>query len=227
MLISLLTPTVLALDHISHMKKPQQGFTLIELLVVIGIISLLAVALLPQVIEGKTAANMAADQANLRWHYATFMNYKNKMTHYPKGGGHEFILRPWVEGMVEHTEQNFDRYFSPQEDGDERKDELKADVESIWKSVDDLTSEDTHYAGRAAEHKRRMFSGKEIWMATDNEFGGTYPDGTIIVLMGDGATKKLLRAKQLKEYYPEDIDEEFVFEVGPNSPHKGLAKLEK
>ena len=211
------------------MKNPQQGFTLIELLVVIGIISLLAVALLPQVIEGKTAANMAADEANLRWHYQTFMNYKNKMKRYPKGGGHVFILRPWVEGMVEHTEQNFDRYFSPQEEGDERKDELKEEigVESIWKSVDDLTSEDTHYAGRATEHKRRMFSGKEIWMATDNEFGNTYPDGTIIVLMGDGATRQLQRAKELKEFFPEDVDEEFTFEVGPNSPHQGLAKLEK
>ena len=202
------------------MKNSQQGFTLIELLVVIGIISLLAVALLPQVIEGKTAANMAADEANLRWHYQTFLNYKNKMKRYPKGGGHQFILRPWVEGMVEHTEQNFDRYFSPQEEGDERKDELKETlgVENIWKSVDDLSSEDTHYAGRAVEHKRRMFSGKEIWMATDNEFGSTYPDGTIIVLMGDGATRQLQRAKELKEWGPEDVDEEFTFEVGPNSP---------
>ncbi len=211
------------------MKNPQQGFTLIELLVVIGIISLLAVALLPQVIEGKTAANVAADQANLRWHYTTFTNYKNKMSRYPKGGGHKFILTPWVEGHVEHTEQNFDRYFSPQEDGDEHKDDLKEvqGVEAIWKSVDDLTSEDTHYAGRARAYKRRMFSGKEIWMATDNEFGATYPDGTIVVLMGDGATKTLLRAKELKEFFPEDVDEEFVFEVGPNCEHKGLAKLER
>lgn len=211
------------------MKKSQQGFTLIELLVVIGIISLLAVALLPQVIEGRTAANMAVDEANLRWHYQTFMNYKNKMTYYPRGGGHRFILRPWVEGMVEHTNQNFDRYFSPQEDGDERRYELKESVgvENIWKTMDELTTEDTHFAGRASEHKRRMFSGKEIWMATDNEFGNTYADGTVIVLMGDGATRKLLRIKELKDFFPEDVDEEFEFEVGPNSPHKGLAKLEK
>jgi prepilin-type N-terminal cleavage/methylation domain-containing protein len=212
------------------MKNSQSGFTLIEILVVIGIISLLAVALLPQVIQGRVSANMAADEANLRWHYLTFDNYRTLNGRLPPGGGHKFILRPWVDGAIEHNVENFNRYFSPQESGDEYKQKLEDEVgiANIWKTVDELSSEDTHYAGRAAQFKRRMDSGNEYWMATDNEFGATYKvTGTIIVLKGNGATEKLTRIRQLKEFYPENPDEEFVFEVGPNSPHEGLRKLEK
>ncbi|MCA8954695.1 MAG: prepilin-type N-terminal cleavage/methylation domain-containing protein [Planctomycetes bacterium] len=206
------------------MKKTQSGFTLIELMVVIGIIGLLAAALLPAILENKVDANKAADEANLRWHYQAITRYENRYKRYPPGGGCKFIIGPWVSQVVEATPQNLDRYFSAQEK-DQHKFELSDQgVANIWKRIEDVTSQDTNFAGRAKEHMRGMVSGNEIWMATDNEFGGTYPDGSIVVLNGDGSTRQFLRDRELKDYI--DLDDKSAYvKVGPESPHPGLQKL--
>lgn len=209
----------------------KSGFTLIELMVVITIIGILAAALLPELIKSQEAANQAADQGNLKWHYQVMTLYKNKYEQRsPREGGHKFVLDTWVRGVVEHTEQNVDRYFSVQDRGsDPVYRELKdQDPETIWKSLDELTSYDTHWAGRAKEHKRGMWSGKEIIMATDNEGLNIYPDGSVVVLFGDGATKVLNRALDFAEFgYSEDPDEDELIEVGPQSMHPGLQKLDR
>ena len=95
------------------MRNRSSGFTLIEMLVVIGIISLLAVTLLPQIIGAKELANLTADRANLKWHYQTITIYRQKYGHYPTGSGHQWVLDTWVRGVAEHTPQNLEKYFTP------------------------------------------------------------------------------------------------------------------
>ena len=97
----------------------QAGFTLIELMVVVTIIALLAVAILPELVKSQEIANQAADQGHLRWHFTTIVNYKTRYKSPPRGGGHKFVIDPWIRNVVEHTPQNLDRYFSSQAIGDD------------------------------------------------------------------------------------------------------------
>ena len=200
------------------------GFTLIELLVVISILSLLAVALLPRVLQASEGAELFADQKNLSWHYTQIFQYNTKKLPYPKEGGHKLVLAPWVKGICEHTEANFDRYWVPGK-RDFRRDELKeTGLEHIWKRFEDLSTQDTHYAGRASEHYGSMMSGNEAWLADDNEMFKTWQSGSVNVLMGDGTTKELLKVDHLQQYWVPDYDER-GFPVGPDSPMPMLQKL--
>lgn len=212
------------------MKKiASAGFTLIELLVVIAIISVLAVALLPAILEGQLAGDIAADQANLRWHYQSLhTTYKNRKHTPPKDGGHKFVLSPWVFEACERTQENRDRYFTPSlMTLDPRYAELKEeDPRKIWQDFDGLTSEDTHYAGRLQRHYNSMWSGNEALMADDNEMGPAFSDGSINVLMGSGAVRQLIKTKELKEHWQDD-NPNFVLEVGPDSPVEMLQRLQK
>ncbi len=211
------------------MHDSRSGFTLIELLVVILIIGLLVVALFPNITGSLDSARKTADEANLRWHHQNLLRYKGAYKSFPTKGGHKFVLAPWVRKVVEHTPQNRDRYFSPDQQPSEYIAELKAlPAEEIWKDFDSLNSEDTDYAGRAGRYMRGdLYSGKEPLMANDNEFIRAYEDGTIIVLMGDGTTRRLLWDVELAEYgYPADADDSFIYPVGPESEHPMLQKLE-
>ena len=90
------------------------GFTLIELLIVVAIIGLLAVAFVPDLLSGRTTAYIAADQANLRQHSTWIELYKNKRKRFPTEGGHKFILSLWTTpGRIPHTEESFDRFWTP------------------------------------------------------------------------------------------------------------------
>jgi len=215
------------------MNKRIAGFTLIALMVVIFIISMLAVWLLPNVLGAQETANKLGDERNLGWHYQNMQMYKTRYKgRMPRYGGHKFVFDPWCRGVVSHTDQNRDRFFSPQvlATGDWRYDELlEMDVKEIWSDIDEISSADTNYAGRAREHKRTMLSGDQIIMATDNEEGNIYKDGTVIVLFGDGVTRQLNRDPDLAKHgYSQDIDDEDEhIEVGPESLHPGLKLLEK
>ena len=138
------------------MNDKRAGFTLIELLVVIGILALLIATFAPDILGARADAEKAADKANLRWHYMQIIRYKNKYSAWPKGSGHKFVLDPWVRGLVDATPANFDRYWSPGlRENDPYYQELKElDVLTLWKNKDDLSSEDTHYAGPSQEVRR-------------------------------------------------------------------------
>ncbi len=211
----------------SIQKAAAAGFTLIELMVVIGILSLLVVTFAPDLIAAWGQANTAADAKQLDKQYFWVTAYKNKFGHYPEGGGHKFVLGAWVKGVVEHTPQNLDVYFTPGvRDTDDYYINLKKqDPETIWKDLQSVTSLDTHYAGRGAQHKRDMLSGKEAWMANDNEGGWAFKDGTINVLWGDGTVGQLLLERDLKEQFGWTL-EQGPFPTFGDSPHPALKKLE-
>lgn len=204
------------------------GFTLIELLVVIGIIGLLAAALLPNVLGASVAGNIAADKANLDWHYKELLRFKNRGSSWPKEGGCNLVLAPWVSGQIEKTPENRDRYFTPGLD-DPVVDGLRLeDVTQLWTNYGEVNSESTHYAGRARDHLRGNWWGKnaEPVMSNDNEFGSAFADGTVNILMAGGAVRTLYRQNEneLKQYWDDD-DPDFYIEVGSSSPVPELQKL--
>ncbi|GAB4150230.1 MAG: hypothetical protein Fur0037_18720 [Planctomycetota bacterium] len=215
------------------MHSTRAGFTLIELLVVIGILSMLVVTFAPDIIGAWSTANQAADAQNMRQVYSWIENdYKRKIKHYPFEGGHKFVLAPWVDGIIEKTPKNFDRFFNPAlTKSNSHYHELRAseDLEHIWPDFQSVSSLDTDYAGRAKEAmKGSIDSGKEAWMADDNEDGWAFKDGTINILYGDGTVRTLV-AKDLKDRFGwTEITREHVFPTyGPDSPHEDLRKLEK
>lgn len=211
-------------------KNTRSGFTLIELLVVIGIISLLAVVLLPNIIGGKEKANKLADAANLRWHYQVLTELRDQKK-LPVRGGCRFVLAPWYRGIVEKTEANLNRYFNPAQSVEDSKvkELLEIGVAKIWPREEAITSLDTHYAGRSEKFFVGMLSGNEAWLADDCELAMPFPSGSIHVLYGDGNVKELLADPDLLKYgwKLEDVKEGKLFDVGPSSPHPDLKKLDK
>ena len=101
------------------------------------------------------------------------------------------------------------------------------DIDEIWPDFDSVSSADTHFAGRALGNRRHMMSGRESWMATDNEGGNTYQDGSVLMLYGDGVVKELTRNKQTKFGAPSDPRKPFTMTVGETSLHKDLRKLRR
>ena len=134
------------------------------------------------------AKSKRRDGLNLRWHYQSIMNYRGRYKTPPRRGGSRLVLDPWVRGLVEHTFQNRDRYFSAvfAANDDHYRSLLCLDVKDLWQTLDSITARDTHYYGIAKDKKRGMWSGKHAWLCTP-----IYPDGTVNVLYGDGSVKEL------------------------------------
>jgi hypothetical protein len=131
--------------------------------------------------------------------------------------------------VIEKTLRNLDRFFNPAlRVSDPHYLELQQrDLDTLWTSYQEVSSADTDYAGRATEFLRGgLDSGKEAWMADDNENGWAFRDGSIHILYGDGAvvTLSALDLKQRFGWGP--IKADVVFKTcGPDSPHPDLRKL--
>ncbi len=210
------------------MRVSPNGFTLVEVLVVIGIITLLAAAIVPALSSGTRQAHKLVDQANLQWHHQQILLYQQKYGHLPRGTGAQFILDPWVRGIVDRNQTNFARYWTPGVD-DERRIELEAmDPKSVWRDASKITSADTHYAGPSKAYRKRMRlnDGEQPLLANDNENGPAFRDHTVHVLMADGSVTKLHVDPHLMAYGFTGEAED-VFPIGSSSPHPLLQKLSR
>jgi prepilin-type N-terminal cleavage/methylation domain-containing protein len=216
------------------MRRSQSGFTLIELLIVISIIGTLAAVLLPRVLETRAAANASSDAFQLRnSHYTWLEVYKRAHNNgLPNKGGHKFVLSTWTSKLFDHTQENFDMYFSPgSRDGDSYYQELRGRLQlkdDPWLDIASTTSADTHYVGRAQKYMRSASQGaEEAWMATDNEGVWNFSDGTINILF-NGGTVRSYSYPDLERIYglgPMDKDNPVVT-YGPNSPIEECQKLD-
>ena len=216
------------------MRRTQSGFTLIELLIVIGIIGLLATALLPRIMSGQDAANALADQANLRSHYAWMLDYKRKHSDaLPPEGGHRFVLATWTAGIFDYNPENLARFFTPgpASSNDIAYQHLLKQVkrgENPWKTLNDTDTTCTGYVGRSKQHARsREQSENEAWMANDNEGGWSLRDGTVNVLF-NGGNVRAYSYQELKEQLglPDFNKDVPIQTYGENSPIEPCKKLD-
>ena len=196
---------------------------MIELLVVIGILALLGAALMTGLGESQQQAYRGIDKILLQRRYGQFLIAHQQGVRLPAEGGCKFVYYPWVSGTIERTPENLAAHFVSDSISPRLAEMLESGAHRALTSYDQITSGHTDFAGRAeAYYARSMFqSGNEPLLATDNEHGNTYRDGTVLVLYGNGAVRTIHR-----EQVPEAAgDPDYVIEVGPDSPVADLRKL--
>lgn len=198
------------------------GFTLIEVLVSILIIGILMTFLLPKIPEAIEQAKITASRKNLSKIYEGFTTYQAKFDRLPNESGVKFFGVLISKGVWENTPQSARVLTCPGVDigaltiGDLEPEEWFSDLELVDGTY-------SAYAGRNCdEFPLRKLSGKDAWIATDNDPVMNFST-TTLVLYGDGAVETIEIA-ELKDLGLLGDDEEY-FAVGPDSPDKALQKL--
>ncbi|MFT4512800.1 MAG: type II secretory pathway pseudopilin PulG [Planctomycetota bacterium] len=210
----------------------ESGFTLVEWCVLVVCVSLMAACALPMAASANHAANASLDTLQLRTHFTWMEIYKRvHRVALPSKGGHKFVLSTWTGKIFDHTPENFDLFFSP---GARERDSHYFSMRGVmekgeepWPDIASVTSEDTHYVGRAHEHlPTAMGSARDAWIATDNEGQWTFADGHVNVLFNGG---------NVRSYAYEDLAQRFglgplqidkpILTHGPDSPIPECQKL--
>jgi prepilin-type N-terminal cleavage/methylation domain-containing protein/prepilin-type processing-associated H-X9-DG protein len=213
------------------MRRASPGFTLIELMIVISIIGVLAAVLLPRLLETQSAANASADAMQLRTHFTWLTDYQRRHDQFlPSEGGHKFVLSTWTSKQFEHTPENLDKYFTPgNKDPYWKEVRLRmAKGEDPWPNLNSVTTEDTHYVGRAKKEIRSARGASDALMANDNEGGiWNHDDGTINVLFADGNVRTYSYQMLQETFGVGDLDKNNpIATFGPNSPIPPCQKLD-
>jgi hypothetical protein len=194
----------------------------------IAILFVLAIALLPNTVGGGPV-NAFADQANLQRIRDWLTGYRLRFGHLPNESGHKFLLELWVKGICTHDVESFDRFFAPgAREEDPHYLALRKRVQGgddPWPSLEQVSSADTHYAGRATSGVRNDGEARHAWAADDNENGWTIADGTINILYDDGTVSWLSIERLTEQFQWPGLGK--VFPVGPDSPHPDLRTLER
>ncbi|MFN7590553.1 MAG: type II secretion system protein [Planctomycetota bacterium] len=213
-------------------RAVQSGFTLIELLIVVGIIGLLSAVLVPQLLESKAVILARAEEGHLKKLGTFFTIYKarNKES-LPVEGGHKLLLALWTSKVMNHTEENFGFFWTPESQDPVflEKRAMVSKGEDPWPTLAGTSSDDTHYAGRAKKELRGLSntSEQQAVAATDNEGMNCLADGTVCVLYNDFLTTKLFFAEQLiQDHGAVDPRKEPVVMVGESALIPACKKLE-
>jgi prepilin-type N-terminal cleavage/methylation domain-containing protein len=204
---------------------PRRGFTLIEILAVILIISILAVALLPQITPALERANVTACREQLSDIYEGLVIHEQKYGDLPQHGGVAFFASLIQREVWENTDKNAKRLTCPAVKISAVPGLAGVDPQDWFRDLALVDGDRSTYAGRdVANHPLRKFpgSGKEALVADDN-----YPemnhDTTTLCLFADGS----VTAYELVELREQGVlsAEDQVLVVGPDSPVEELRTL--
>ncbi len=206
----------------SPLRSLRAGFTLIELLAAMVILGILMSFLVPKIPEAIEEAKITASRKNLGDIYQGLLIYENKFDRLPAESGVKFFAALISKGVWENTPQSAKKLTCPGVDIGALS---IADIPPTeWFSdLDAVDGTYSAYAGRnCKEFPLRKRSGKDAWIATDNDPEMNFST-TTLVLWGDGQVERMEIAT-LREQGLLDADEDY-FAVGPDSPLEELRKL--
>jgi len=204
-----------------------ESFVVVLVLAVIavGVLGALSMLLLPNVVGSNLSFAAFADEMNLRRHHEWLQYYARRHgSTLPAEGGYQFVLATWTSGTVEHTRENFERYFTPgpARDNDLEFARLRGLLEAgndPWPDLALTTSTDTHYVGLAMGRPRAGLGRNDALMANDNEDTWSLRDGRIQVLFADGTVRSFTCAELQRDFGVGPFDRNVPVRTwGPEAP---------
>lgn len=189
----LVSPTV-ALQNDTSTRLGPATFLVAGVWLVLGLV--VVVALLPMQANGGRSYQ-TEDRANLRFHHAVLMEYRNRYGKWPECEDADFILAPLVRGLVKRTPKNLERYFSSHRRDDRNvRRMIEKGPEDIQELCREIKSMDTGFVGCGSPLLRRTQGRfeREILMAVmDRNGASSYQDGSILALLENGAVVTIFR----------------------------------
>jgi prepilin-type N-terminal cleavage/methylation domain-containing protein len=225
--IGLLEPRAQAAPLAMHQRirhTTRAGFTLIELMASMLIIGILMVFLVPQIPAYLERSKITASKANMAEIYRGMLEYQTKYGGLPNQySGVRFFACLIFKKVWENTIATNRKLTCP--GVDEGALAGIAGREPTEWFIDEAAIDGTFssYAGRnTQEFALRKPSGKDAWVATDNDPEMNFST-TTLVLMGDGS----VMAYELATLAEQGVlaPEEELLIVGPDSPVEELRKL--
>ena len=200
----------------------RSGFTLIELLAVMVILGILMSFLVPKIPEAIEEAKITASRKNLLDIYQGLLTYEAKFERLPSESGVKFFAVLVSKGVWENTPQSNKKLTCP----GVSIGSLSIDGLPPTEWFVDLDAVDGTYSAYAGRNNKefplRKISGKDAWIATDNDPQMNF-NTTTLVLWGDGQVERIEIA-ELQDMGLLDREEDY-FAVGPDSPMEELRKL--